>query len=444
MGHDPEPDSVPTEHDDLSKPPSERKSVTTKQGADKLPEIPRAPALPNFSLPPDSRPSYAPEDLIGGKDSELGRIAEPASDARDTIRHISSEPFGFSEAPTRAVERDGGATHRSPPPRIDEGERTLWDAGELELLDGKRSLAIERFERAAGRSVQGLAGDGSLDELPMLATLAAGFFTMAPVFRHFAPFDLSLFSMSRVEVALDLVYGREQRPDAASDVAQALLLLGAYLGECLRQAYGGDWRGSTALSDETGVEALGQSWLPFRVVKDRLERAAELRFSDPGAVHPGAEPFGQRLSIPLSPPTPWDPDPWPAAELIPRLGSALSESVVSAYCLEFAGVPLDRSLASLDALDRYLGLVAPSQAPKAHDAPWLRRASVLVGAYVGEVLCDTAGARWPAHDGLLQGPESYALLLPDQSAAFPVLAVYERLRGKRLQPLREYAAKFTA
>jgi hypothetical protein len=441
MGHDPERDSAPTEHDELSKPPSERKSATVKQGGN-LPAIPRAPALPNFTPPPDQIPSYAPASLRARVDSNPNAAAEPLIDPRDTIRHTSSEPFELSEHPAPA-EPDGRLTHRSPPPPLGEGDRGLWDPAELELLDGKKSLVIERFERAADRSVQGVGGEGALEELPMLATLAAGFLTMAPVFRHFAPFDLSLFSMARVDAALDVVYGRTPRPDVASDVSQALLLLGAYQGECLRQAYGGEWRGQVALSDETAVDAVGKSWEPFKLLRRRLERGTQARFSEPGAVHPGAEPFGQRMAIPLAPPAPWDPDSWPKLSLIPRLGRAISDSIVARFCANFGEGPLDRSLASLGVLEGYVGLIAPSKAPRAHDAPWVRRASVLIGAYVGEVVCQVAGAHWASIDGLPTGPESYTLRLKGGGKATPILIVYERLQGKRMQSLRDYAEALT-
>lgn len=438
MGRDPKRDSVRTEHDELSVPPSEGRSTVSRPAPARMPEIPRAPAVPDFGPPSSALPSYAPEALAPTPQYE--HTLELDSDARDTLRHVSPEHFGLTDAPTRPIERDAAKTHRSPPPALDDAERRLWDPAELELLDGKRQLVIERFERAADRSVQSLAGDGGVEELPMLATLAAGFFTMAPIFRHFAPFDLSLFSMARVEAALDVVYGKSPRPDVASEPGSASLLLGAYLGECLRQAYGGEWHGKTAASDETSVAAVGRSWHPFRAVGARLGRVTPLRFEPPGALHPGAEPYAQRLSIPLVPPAPWDPDAWPEPALVPRLGLALGDSIVGLYCAELGRGPLDRSLTSLTPLDDYVSLLAPRDAPRAGDTPWVRRAAVLVGAYVGEVLCHAAGARWAPPVTAVPGPERYTLLLPDRSTATPVLAVYDRLRGVRQQSLREYAA----
>ena len=54
-----------------------------------------------------------------------------------------------------------------------------------------------------------------------LAYDAAHFFTAAPVFRHFAPFDLSLASTSRLEAAISTLYGAGPRLNPAQlDVAR--------------------------------------------------------------------------------------------------------------------------------------------------------------------------------------------------------------------------------
>jgi len=50
-----------------------------------------------------------------------------------------------------------------------------------------------------------------------------------------------------------------------------------------------------------------------------------------------------------------------------------------------------------------------------------------------------AGGRWASIDGLATGPESYALRLKGDGKATPIVSVYDRLQGKRMQSLRDYA-----
>jgi hypothetical protein len=111
------------------------------------------------------------------------------------------------------------------------------------------------------------------------------------------------------------------------------------------------------------------------------------------------------------------------------------------YC---AGVelPLDLSFASLRSLDRYVTLLAPPLAPPDPEAAWVRRAAILVGAYLGEVLRSTRGGAWEAVRGELR-PEAYRLALPGGIRALPVAAAYERLSGRRLEQPSDYARRIT-
>src|SRR5262249_26274788 len=145
--------------------------------------------------------------------------------------------------------------------------------------------------------------------------------------------------------------------------------------------------------------------------------------------HPGAEPLGQRVALSVAPPAPWDPAPWPEVAQLPELGARLRESPVGLYC---AGIelPLDSSFASLRSLDRYVTLLAPPLAPSDPEAPWVRRAAVLVGAYMGEVLRATRGGSWEPLQGAAR-PEAYRLALPGGIKAFPISSAFERLSGKR-------------
>jgi hypothetical protein len=111
------------------------------------------------------------------------------------------------------------------------------------------------------------------------------------------------------------------------------------------------------------------------------------------------------------------------------------------FC-ESVELPLDLSFASLRAVDRYVTLLAPPLAPPDPEAVWVRRASVLVGAYLGEVLRVTRGGKWEAQRGELRA-EAYRLSLPGGVSALPIAAAYERLSGRRLEQPSDYARRIT-
>ena len=125
--------------------------------------------------------------------------------------------------------------------------------------------------------------------------------------------------------------------------------------------------------------------------------------------------------------------------MLPRLGLAFSQSVVELYCAEFGGGPLDRSPLGLHSLDSYVRLIASRSARPAVAARWAERASVLIGAYLGEVLREAVGAAWRDVAGNPIGPESYTLLFPDGGSTEPVSRAYDRLSGRSSEQLSEYA-----
>ena len=315
----------------------------------------------------------------------------------------------------------------------------LWDKVEVELFGGDQELAITAFERGAARELRGLVGESATDAIPLLATLAAGFFTAEPVWRHFAPFDLSLASIARVEAVLDVLYGRAPRQALSLAAYPAQVMLASYVGECLRQGYGGQWAGSLASPETVFVDANHTRFAPFHELRLRLEQGKPLLFE--GAEGRYTRASGPPIAIPVTPPTPWDPAQWPSSRMLPRLGLAFSQSVVELYCAEFGGGPLDRSPVGLHALDNYVALLAPSTARPAVGARWVERASVLIGAYLGEVLREALGATWRDVIGAPIGPESYTLLLPDGGTTNPVTQAYDRLSGRTSIVLSHYAAQ---
>jgi len=314
----------------------------------------------------------------------------------------------------------------------------LWDKVEVELFGGDQALAISAFERGAARELRGLVGESATDAIPLLATMAAGFFTTEPVWRHFAPFDLSLGSIARVEAVLDVMYGRAPRAALSPQAFPALVMLASYVGECLRQGYGGQWAGSLASPETVFVDANHTRFAPFHELRLRLEQGKPLLFE--GAEGRNSRQSGAPIAFPVTPPTPWDPAHWPSARMLPRLGLAFSQSVVELYCAEFGGGPLDRSAVGLHSLDNYVALLAPSNARSAGSARWVERASVLIGAYLGEVLREAVGAAWRDLLGAPIGPESYTLVLPDGSTTHPITQAYDRLSGRTSTLLSHYAA----
>jgi Flp pilus assembly protein TadD len=315
----------------------------------------------------------------------------------------------------------------------------LWDKIEIELFAGEQALASAAFERGAARELRGLVGESATDAIPLLATMAAGFFTTEPVWRHFAPFDLSLGSIARVEAVLDLLYGRVPRETLSLAAYPAQVMLASYVGECLRQGYGGQWAGSLASPETVFVDANHTRFAPFHELRLRLEQGKPLLFE--GAEGRNSRQSGAPIVIPVTPPTPWDPAQWPSPRMLPRLGLAFSQSVVELYCAEFGGGPLDRSPVGLHSLDNYVALLAPSNARPAASARWVERTSVLIGAYLGEVLREAVGASWRAVIGPPIGPESYTLLLPDGSSTHPITRAYDRLSGRTSELLSHYAAR---
>jgi len=316
-----------------------------------------------------------------------------------------------------------------------------WEEKEQRLALGDSRAALFDFEQGLSRKLEALSARAGASELSAAAMISARYLTEAPVSRHFAPFDLSLFSIARLDVALGLLYrgGVGRRTELRTRV---LMGLGAYLGECLRQAYAGEWVGQSVDLLRMHVEGQGLCFSPFRDMNARLQSAEPLEVGDtPVPQHPGAEPLGQRVALSIAPPSPWDPAPWPDVSRLPELGAQLRKSPVGLYCAGIE-VPLDLSFASLRSLDRYVTLLAPPLAPSDSEAAWVRRASVLVGAYVGEVLRATRGGDWEPTRGELR-PESYRVALPGGIKALPVACAFERLSGRRLEQPSDYARRIT-
>jgi hypothetical protein len=247
------------------------------------------------------------------------------------------------------------------------------------------------------------------------------------VLRHFAPYDRSVYSVHRLDAALSVLFGKQRPREPSTAIVQ---LIGAYVGESWKQAFGGDWYGRASTLAAVSVNGSGVSVRPFQRVIERLRDGAPLALVQPEHLHPGADPLGNSVPLSLAPPAPWDPDPWPSRALFEELGDVLPFSVIGVYCAEVAGLPLDHSRRGSEGLERYLDLVAPANASHDTNSAWARRVALLVGAYVGQVLVKEGSAHWEAS---AQAPSAnqYRLTLPDGSSVSPVLRVLDRIAGRR-------------
>lgn len=314
---------------------------------------------------------------------------------------------------------------------------TPWEPTELLLADAERTAAIENLEHLAGDTLAHVAHRGG-GELMVLGTVGAAFMTRAPVFRDFAPYDLSLASLARIDRALATLYGAKRPKDVESDHYSLLLLAGSYLGETLRQCGKLSWRGSLTAPHEARVLGAGMEWHPFQLVELRMKRGAPLPDAhDLGFSTTLSNAWQKCMRSPEVPPAPWDPDPWPTLALLQRLGRAMSRSVVARYCADYADGPLDRTIASLSAVDSYLALIAPPAAP-ALDPSVSRRLAVLLGSYVGETMHASIGGQW--QDSGEAGADAFEILLSPTAATRPVKAVLSRLDGERIT-MSEYVSR---
>ena len=110
-----------------------------------------------------------------------------------------------------------------------------------------------------------------------------------------------------------------------------------------------------------------------------------------------------------------------------ELGRGLSASAVGAWASRVLRVPLDRTPESVEAIRKYLALVRPAQ--EGPSGKTERRAAVLAGAYLGELVCLHRAGRWNETDAAPEGPLRYEVLLPDGSGVYPVLLCHHEVTG---------------
>lgn len=395
----------------------------------------RALSLAQSALSQDARQPDALAAVAFGS-MKLGL----AADADRALSQLADVAPALAADVAVLVRRSGTSAPRAEPLPVatEAAIAALFGDAETALVHGRPELSVVGFERACADRLRALSRRGGASSWGALAAAAARLFTELPVLRHFAPFDCSLFSIARLSAAFDVLYGTHGTPGFGDEAT--VLLAGAYLGETVRQAFGAEWRGTPQDPQHAMVEGFGLSVRPCEQIAAALRDRVPLSVREPTVIHPGAEPLGNTVPLTLIPPSPWDPEPWPPLARVIEIGRALPRSVVGLYCARQGGSELDHSVASIAAIDRYVSLLAPVQAPPALDAGWARRAAVIVGAYLGEVLVQAVGARWQELESA-PAAATYRLLLRDGSASTPVARAFDRLSGRRPSPLSEYVAR---
>jgi hypothetical protein len=400
--------------------------------------LPRAAAPAILSVPVSARPGL-PSSEPRPWTLETPRVPPPVahSPGRTALADLGPLEPPRSELPTDPApppsEPSSLEAPRFEPEPTSMVGRGIWDPVELDLASGRVEAALSALEKQAGQRLDQLVAR-RMPELETVAENAADFLATAPIVCHFPTYDLSLGSLVRLDAALALFARRPQRaPRYALSV-----LLSAYVGECVRRASGGKWEGRLAEPDMATIERpRGDSFQPWRAVQLAMMEGRAVRVSA-GGTQPG-----QRSAVgarrPLDPPSAWAPEPWPTFALFQLIGRVVPGSVLGTWGARIVQVPLDRSVASLTAIDQYLALLATSAVAAEASGGWARRAAVLTGAYVGEVLCLNAGAHWSENHDAPFGPLRFELVTPDGGAAYPVLWTLDRLRAQSQTSIVERA-----
>jgi len=313
---------------------------------------------------------------------------------------------------------------------------SLWGPLELAVVDGHWRQVFGTVAQLAADTLAQVT-PATLHEPPALAAVAASFLTVAPISRDLSPYDQTPWGLRRVS---DLVALLSRGAADVSVTHPLVALLGAYVGESLRLRHRARWQGSADQPASRVVIGERGSYLPYVLVADGLAGKGDLAVVADAAVAEAAHHTVLPHLPAVTPICPWDPAQWPAPSRLPHYAAALQRSVISILCAERTGTGLDGSLASLTALDEYVERIAPRLAPLHNDARWARRATVLLGAYLGEVLRRESGGDWSKRDGLELGPASYRLVLPSGRELWPVEHVFARLSASAVS-LHEYARR---
>jgi len=369
----------------------------------------QTPGVPSFDAP------TAPAGIVDLGPLDLPRSELPTQPAPPPPEESTPPPFEL------------GALERSA-----HGHRP-WDDVDAHVAGGRARAALEALESLAIRALDPLRVN-RIPEPRSVALAAMDFFSTAPAACHFAPYDLSLKSLERLDAFLSLLApGTKDAPHPT-----LLLFVACYAGESVRSTRSGTWRGIVTDPASLVVEYSDESYHPHRHAEPAMRGARSLRVEAGPTLHPGAEPPEPCSRKPAEPPAPWDPAPWPTLAQVLELGRALPASAIGTWAARTLKVPLDRTFASVEAITRYLSLIGgpvPAPGGKAE-----RRATILAGAYLGELVCLHRAGRWNENDAAPAGPLTYEVLLPDGNAAYPVLLAQHELTRRGGESLSERLA----
>ncbi len=383
-------------------------------------------------------------DALGAVAIAAARLGRTA-DAEQAWLRMLDVSFEEAEAVVALIEGFGVSISDASPNSAGRlAKDAVWEPAEIALVNGDTDAARDLLGQLVDQRLGQLAGSVAQD-LPSLATVAASVLSTAPVFAHFAPWDLSLWSVARLEAAVSALHGRAARRES-TDPSSLDLLLGVYLGEALRQSHRGKWVGTAATARRAQVVCERGQWHPVELVVRRRVAgvSASLAVETGTAVSmPGSPAWNHRVVNPQAPPVPWVRGAWPVAATMEALGRAVPTSALALYAKQMLQQDLDRSLESLDAVDLYLDLVANPGAPPEPAAAWAARAATLMGAYVGEVLRARLGGRWIDMVDAT-GPDRLRVEFPGGVRTAPVAHVLRRLDERGADTLGDYAARTTS
>lgn len=233
-----------------------------------------------------------------------------------------------------------------------------------------------------------------------LAHEAASLLTEARITHHFAPFDLSLHSLARLDIALTVTLGFDPIVETSPATHALVKLLGAYIGETLRISHRGWWSGETSDPDSLRVHADNHIWYPCRVIAQRLQGGGRQSLAErlePGIARPGTAPW--LIQHPSSTRPPLLFAELPTADRLPEVAAAVCHSVFAAACRLRSGIALDRTPVSLPALDSLVDVLVRCASLPSGKEPWLQRLGLILGAYTGEVHRRQLGGQWRVRAG---------------------------------------------
>jgi hypothetical protein len=361
-----------------------------------------------------------------------GTLPSAATSSSKTLAEVDASHYleiGFGDEPTpfRVPRPSSGA----PPSSQDPPSSYAWNDPERQFVRGDATGARARFEQRALELLEPYPTE--FETFSEKAREIVALLSSTPVIHYFAPFDRSLCSLPRIELAIRTLYaGSSSLP-----IASVRPVLALYVGEVLRVSHRGNWRGVAERPSTWAVEAGAHIWQPLRCIAQLLTDApghALLQSVGAGLAKRGTLAWMAATSTTLPLTRPWlDPlTPQKQADL----GVWVSHSPWSACCERLFGQALDGSLQSLKALDRLLDFLCDSaESPKVGEA-WLLRTATLAGAYVGLVLTSNAHAQWVERPPSTE--QGIALELPGGIIATPVANVIARATSRKRSQLSDY------